>query len=50
MVEERRWPLIGHKFTDLHYGYGLISLIKWRDNYIAWANESVCCISHVSVM
>ncbi|XP_003382724.1 PREDICTED: vacuolar protein sorting-associated protein 41 homolog [Amphimedon queenslandica] len=39
LVEERRWPLIGYKNTEIHSGYGIVEVIKWRDNYMAWANE-----------
>ena len=41
-VEERRWPLIGTKANELHSGYGIVTIIRWRDNYLAWANEKVC--------
>ena len=39
MVEERRWPL-GNKVTDLHAGGGTITTVKWKDTFIAWANQS----------
>jgi hypothetical protein len=39
LVEERRWPLIGYKTSELQFNYGIINVIKWRDNYIAWAND-----------
>ena len=43
MIEERRWP-IGSKKSVIHAGEGEIADIKWRGNYIVWANDTV---SHV---
>jgi hypothetical protein len=40
MIEERRWPL-GNKTNDIHGGGGFISVIKWKKNLIAWANDKV---------
>ena len=48
LVEERRWPLIGHKMSELHQGYGLVGVIKWRDQLIAWANEKVCTVACIA--
>lgn len=47
-MEERRWPLIGYKNTEIHSGYGIVEIIKWRDNYMAWANEKVTL--HISIL
>ena len=54
-VEERRWPLIGTKANELHSGYGIVTIIRWRDNYLAWANEKVCecvcvCVSVSTIL
>ena len=40
MIEERRWP-IGSKKSVIHAGEGVIADIKWRGNYIVWANDTV---------
>ena len=40
MIEERRWP-IGNKKSVIHGGEGEIADIKWRGNYIVWANDTV---------
>lgn len=43
MIEERRWPM-GSKRSIIHAGEGVIADIKWRGNYIVWANDTVSVV------
>ena len=40
MIEERRWPM-SNKKSVIHAGEGAVADIRWRGNYIVWANDSV---------
>ncbi|KAI7904801.1 uncharacterized protein BX663DRAFT_503574 [Cokeromyces recurvatus] len=39
ILSEKSW-LLGHKDVVLHAGEGPIYAIRWRNNFIAWANDT----------